>query len=352
MAKPQVVSVEPINYATGVDVSSSIKVTFNTDLDAQSLSGNIKLHTSWGEVVEGRIVYRKKVITFTPVEPLEKGTNYVLTIQGDNNLEDGSEDGIRNILEETMAGSFTSRFMTDATGLMPAPYVLSPTNNTIIKELPTYTWESVEGASSYEVEISKTNTFSTKVFPLEETQIHETTLSPNIEYEDGIYYWRVRAVSGVNDKGAWSSIMQFNLSRESLGQITIEDGAFIDTTDDVTFTGTMELELIETFPKDLATLVPTNVANLYFRMIGDIDLSAIDMDSVQLSGKHISGDFEEESHGRVNGKITIVTSDDYTTYIIFTPEPIPIVSEEIPDGEETSVIPEGETNTGEGEVTT
>ena len=349
MTRPQVISVDPVNYATEVDVSSSIQVTFNTDLNTQSLSRNVILRTSWGEEVEGRIVYRRKVITFTPLEPLEKGTNYVLTVQGDNNLEDDSQEGIRSILDEAMAGTFTSRFMTDSTGLLPVPNVISPTNNTIIKELPTYTWEPVEGASSYEVEISKTNTFATKVFPLSEySTIHNTTLSPDIVYEDGIYYWRVRAVGGVNDKGAWSPVMQFNLSRENLGQIVAEDGAFIDATDDVSFTGTMELELIETFPKELATLVPTNVANLYFRLIGDIDLSTIDMDSLQLDGVHISGDFEEEAHGRVSGKITIVSSADFTTYIIFTPDPLPVESTDA----ELEEVTDQPVSNEEGEVTT
>lgn len=335
MASPQIVDVTPVNYATEVDTASSIQITFNTDIDAQSLSQAVKLETSWGERVEGRMVYRKRVITFTPFEPLDKGTNYVLTVLGDNNLEDGVGEGIKNILGEYMAGSFTSRFMTDSEGLLPTPNVLSPTNNTIIKDLPVYTWESVEGASHYEVEISQSNTFSTLVFPTAEINtIYDTTLSPNIEYVDGIYYWRIRAAGGVNGKGAWSPVMQFNLSREDLGQIASGDSAFIDATDDVSFTGTMELELVETFPQNLATLVPTNVANIYFRMLGDIDLTTIDIDSLQLNGIHISGDYEETSHGRVKGKITLVSSNDYTNYIIFTPEPIPI-EEEIPaDGEE------------------
>lgn len=335
MAKPQVVSVSPENYATEVDTASSIQITFSTDINVQSLSQSIRLANSWGENVEGRTVYRKRVITFTPFEPLEKGTNYVLTVLGDNNLEDGVGEGIKSILDEYMEGSFTSRFMTDSEGLLPAPNVLSPTNNTIIKDLPIYTWEAVEGATYYEVEISQTNTFSTKLFPTtERNSIYDTTLSPNIEYTDGIYYWRIRAAGGVNGKGAWSPVMQFNLSQEDLGQIASGDSAFIDATDDVSFTGTMELELVETFPKHLATLVPTNVANLYFRMLGDIDLTTIDIDSLQLNGIHISGDFEETSHGRVAGKITLVSSNDYTNYIIFTPDPIPVEEEETEDTEE------------------
>ncbi len=329
MAKPQVVSVVPVNYATEVDTSSSIQITFSTDINVQSLSQSIRLATSWGDNVEGRTVYRKRVITFTPFEPLEKGTNYVLTITGDNNLEDGVGEGIKSILDEYMEGTFTSRFMTDSEGLLPAPNVISPTNNTIIKDLPIYTWEAVEGATHYEVEISQTNTFSTKIYPVAEINtIYDTTLSPNVEYTDGIYYWRIRAVGGVNGKGAWSPVMQFNLSQEDLGQIAAGDSAFIDATDDVSFTGTMELELVETFPKNLATLVPTNVANIYFRMLGDIDLTTIDIDSLQLNGIHISGDLEETSHGRVEGKITLVHSDDYTNYIIFTPDPIPVEEDE------------------------
>lgn len=332
MALPQILGVEPRNYEVDIDINSSIIITFNTDIDASSLSGQVvkvsEVETS--QLVSGRISYRRKVVTFTPTEPLSKGTNYMVTVEGDNNLEDGVNEGVRNILGEYMVGSFSSRFMTDAEGLLPAPIIIAPMNNTVIKETPVYEWEFMEGVSHYEVEISKTNTFATLVFPMSDSNtIFGTAISPNIDYEDGIYYWRVRAARHANDKGAWSPIMQFNLSREERGHIALEDGAFIDATNDVSFTGEMPLELIEVFPKDLESLVPVNVANLYFRMLGDINMNDIDMDSVQLIGKNITGDIEEESHGRVDGKITIVTSGDFTTYIIFTPRVIPEETEEV-----------------------
>lgn len=331
MAKrPMILSVVPTNYATDVAVSSSIQVEFDTDLDTRYIDTNITLMTSNNEIIEGRTSYRKKVVTFIPHEPLAKGTNFVLMIRGDENLEDNVDSGIKSIIGATMAGSFTSRFMTEKTDMLPVPLITSPTNNTIIRETPVFAWEAVEGATHYDVEISKSNTFSTKIFPtVDSIRITDTTLSPNVEISDGIYYWRIRSVGGINNKGAWSSVMQFNLTTEALGQIAAGDSAFVDATDDVTFTGTMELEQIEAFPKELEIFVPTNVANLYFRMLGDINLSDIDIDSLQLEGVHVSGDFDEESHGRVPGKISFVTAGDYTTYVIFTPEPLNKPEEEV-----------------------
>lgn len=354
MAKrPTVLSVDPANYATDVGVSSSIQIEFDADLDTRYLDGNVILATISNELIEGRVSYRKKIVTFVPLEPLSKGTNYVLTIKGDNNLEDGVEDGVKSIIGSTMAGSFSSRFMTERTDMLLTPLIVSPVNNTIIRETPVFTWEAVDGATHYDVEISKSNTFSTKIFPtVDSIRITTPTLSPNVEMTDGIYYWRIRSVGGTNNKGAWSSVMQFNLTTEALGQIAAGDSAFVDATDDVSFTGTMELEQIETFPKELETFVPTNIANLYFRMIGDINLSDIDVDSLQLEGVHVSGDFEEESHGRVPGKISFVTAGDYTTYIIFTPDPLP-VEEELIEGEVIEEeIPEDVPPIEEGEVTT
>lgn len=351
MAKrPTVLSVEPANYATDVGVSSSIQVEFDVDLDTRYIDGNFTLMTTNNEVIEGRTSYRKKVITFVPLEPLAKGTNFVFTIKGDGNLDDEVDDGIKSIIGATMAGSFISRFMTERTDMLPVPTIISPVNNTIIKKTPVFTWEAVEGATHYDVEISKSNTFSTKIFPaVDSIRITSPTLSPNVEMPDGIYYWRIRSVGGTTNKGAWSSVMQFNLTTEALGQIAAGDSAFVDATDDVSFTGTMELEQIETFPKELEIFVPTNVANLYFRMIGDINLADIDVDSLQLEGVHVSGDFDEESHGRVAGKISFVTAGDYTTYIIFTPDPLPIDEEEIPVDEEE--IPVDEEIPTEEEVT-
>lgn len=331
MAKrPMVLSVSPKAYATDVGVSSSIQIEFDIDLDTRYINDNITLMTANNEIIEGRTSYRKKVVTFIPLEPLAKGTNFVLTIKGDGNLEDGVDEGIKSIIGATMAGSFVSRFMTEKTDMLPVPQIISPTNNTIIRKTPVFAWEPVEGALHYEVEISKSNTFSTKIFPtVDSIRIANPTLSPNVEMSDGIYYWRIRSVGGINNKGAWSSVMQFNLTTEALGQIAAGDSAFVDATDDVTFTGTMELEQIETFPKELEIFVPTNVANLYFRMLGDINLADIDVDSLQLEGVHVSGDFDDESHGRVPGKISFVKAGDYTTYIIFTPEPLNTPEEEV-----------------------
>lgn len=354
MAKrPTILSVDPANYATDVGVSSSIQIEFDIDLDTRYVDGNFTLTTTYNEVVECRTSYRKKIVTIVPLEPLSKGTNYVLTVKGDGNLEDDVDDGIKSIIGVTMAGSFISRFMTERTDMLPVPLITSPVNNTIIKETPVFAWEAVEGATHYDVEISKSNTFSTKIFPsVDSIRITSPTLSPNVEMPDGIYYWRIRSVGGINNKGAWSSVMQFNLTTEALGQIAAGDSAFVDATDDVSFTGAMELEQIETFPKDLEIFVPTNVANLYFRMLGDINLADIDVDSLQLEGVHVSGDFDEESHGRVPGKISFVTAGDYTTYIIFTPDPLPVIEEEVEGGVEEEIVEEEIVEEVEGEVTT
>jgi hypothetical protein len=200
--------------------------------------------------------------------------------------------------------------------------MLSPVNGSIVKTIPVeFKWGTVMGALTYRLEISKTNTFSTLVFPINDDNANstETTMIPDIDWEDGIYYYRICSQDSV-DRGEWSPIYQINIDTLTEGNISEEDIPAVDVPlyDDAP----IELELIESFPKELDYLVPTNVQNLYFRFIGDVDTSLLDKDSFKLVGTHISGDSYEQSHGVVSGKTTFVKSDDGTSYMIFTPIPL------------------------------
>ncbi|MNV64144.1 hypothetical protein D3C71_1567720 [compost metagenome] len=79
-----------------------------------------------------------------------------------------------------------------------------------------------------------------------------------------------------------------------------------------------EIELIEVFPKDISANVPSNIKTIYFRVIGQVDVALIDIDSFKLVGTHITGDYNETSHGEVAGQFSIVSAADGTTYLLFT----------------------------------
>ena len=88
-----------------------------------------------------------------------------------------------------------------------APTLLNPTNlstNIVLK--PTFTWQTVIGATSYTIQVSKVSAFTTVVINktvLTTSYTHGLNLTPNT-----IYYWRVR-INGLYGPSPWSLPFQF-----------------------------------------------------------------------------------------------------------------------------------------------
>lgn len=321
--QPVVLSTSPSNNASDVKITDSIRITFDTDLDSRYVSDYVYLMDDDGNRIEGRANYRKKVITFTPLQALKKSKSYTFFLVGDVDLEDNKIEGIRSIIGVAMGGRYTVNFRTELGDSIVPPKVSSPVHGTILRNAPLFSWEPVENAVGYEMQIANTNTFNVKLFPIdgEETVISETQIEPNVALEDGIYYWRIRSIRDDGDRGIWSRIYQFHLSAVKEGTISEEDFDDVDPAEEMF--EAMELELVESFPTADGIQVPLNVKSMYFRVIGDLDPSLLDVDSISLVGHHISDDYEEYSHGEVSGRITVVESYDGTTYIVFNPDVIP-----------------------------
>ena len=333
---PQIIATSPTNYATEVPVNSSITIEFNIDLDQLHIDDYVYLADSRGVHIDSRVVYRKKKITVTPNTPLEAGKQYLLTIVGDSDLTDSVAHGIRNIVGEPLAGNFTINFTTDGEAAVEAPALVTPAYGSVNRTQPVFSWSKIENAPAYEIRISKSNKFDILVFPVEEDErFYETTLEPRVAWEDGIYYWTVRGIRSDGITGEWSNIGQFSIKTFDEGTITPEDKLPIEVLyDEPNF----EIELIESFPKVGTVDVPLNIKSLYFRVIGEIDVSLIDADSFSLVGVHISG-LPEESHGELKGQLCMVDAGDGTTYIIFTPDaPVVEVPEEPPVDEGEVIV--------------
>lgn len=321
--KPTVIEVTPHNYANEVDVETSIRATFSIDMDPRYMSDFVYLQDEEGNRIEGRVKYGKRVVTFTPHQPLKKQATYNLFLIGDSNLSDEETVGLRSIIGIAMAGVKIIRFTTMLGDQLLPPTAKFPMNNSVIRLKPVFEWSPVEGNEGYGIQISKTNTFNTLVYPLDdETTISGELLEPDVELEDGHYYWRIRTIQAGGETSIWSRILQFHFATSVEGKISHEDADEIDSTDDPSFYEITELEFIEAFPSLDSIQVKTNVETLYFRLLGDIDLEALDIRSLTLTGEHISEDYEEESHGPVKGRTVLVESDDGTVYVLFTPEPL------------------------------
>jgi len=312
-----VLETSPGNYATEVATTASITVTFNIDLDSRYIQDYVYLTDARGVHIDSRIVYKRKTITVTPLNPLDPGKTYQLFVIGDSDLTDNKANGIRSIVGDPMPGNFILTFTTDGEVAIEPPTLTLPGYGSVMRQNPIFAWEPVDGAVGYNIRISKSNRFDVLVFPENPDQVYtETEIEPAIIWDEGIHYWSVRAIREDGVKSEWSDIGQFNINMLEPGKISEEDAPPVD----VLYETDPSLELIEVFPRDEFAGVPTNVKSIYFRVIGEVDVSLIDVDSFRVIGSHVTGDYNAESHGEVKGTVSIAPAGDGTTYIIFTPE--------------------------------
>lgn len=127
------------------------------------------------------------------VSPLSEGTSYYWRVNANNNV--GTSDW-----------SNTSTFTTIL--VAPAvPSLVSPADSeTGVATAPTLVWNASNQASSYQLQVSTTVSFSTTV--IDQSDIAATTFSVSALTNNTTYFWRVNATNegGTSD---WSSIWQF-----------------------------------------------------------------------------------------------------------------------------------------------
>lgn len=107
--------------------------------------------------------------------------------------------------------------------VVDAPVLVTPANNAIRQNTAIlFTWETVNGATLYDLEVSNTNTFATVVASLYSNNKPNGFVSNLKNSSD--YFWRVRAK---NDKGtgAWSVVYKFTTSLETPVLVSPEHNA-------------------------------------------------------------------------------------------------------------------------------
>lgn len=95
---------------------------------------------------------------------------------------------------------------------LPAPQLLTPDHalkTNYIPPPPALSWSDVPGADHYQVHVSMSSLFSTRLIN-QVTAPGELTLDFPV-MPDGKYFWRVRAVDSVGVKGAWSQYRSFKV---------------------------------------------------------------------------------------------------------------------------------------------
>ncbi len=162
-------------------------------------------------------------------------------------------------------------------GSIAAPGLLTPVNNaTDISVIPTLSWSSVSGASSYKYQLSRSNTFS---YLSNEGSIAATTVKVNDGVEGSSQlFWRVKSVNNCENLNSWSSPFSFNT--EACFYLDSENvPVSIPTTTDTVFsnnksyyrTKVYDIDVINlkgnhTFVDDLkfSLVDPANVEYLFF----------------------------------------------------------------------------------------
>jgi hypothetical protein len=91
---------------------------------------------------------------------------------------------------------------------LAAPHLQSPVNNQSLQALPTFTWGGVRRADHYQFELAADRKFTSAVSGLAQgpISVEDTAITDDKTIPDGIYYWRVRAVSAADTLGSWSPI--------------------------------------------------------------------------------------------------------------------------------------------------
>ena len=227
-----IVSVDPTRFATGVLVNQPIVVTFLRDMKASTFTDATVALEIVGTVQRVPITYSyaNRQLTILAVGGrLLPSTSYKLSLVGDvKPIADALTSnitGIRDILGNGLAGIFTTEFSTGAGSAAVSPTPLLPINQTSIVNQPVFVWEAI-GADSYQVQVSKSNTFETIFWPLPvdgTVTITTATVAPARPFDANVeYWWRVRGViSGV--PGSWSATSNFFYGNPSLGVVDDED---------------------------------------------------------------------------------------------------------------------------------
>ncbi len=96
-------------------------------------------------------------------------------------------------------------------GTLHEPRLVSPKDGIMLSRSRQVSlrWESIISATRYSVQVSKDTSFSTLFF----SALTDTTVIQTTPFDDGRFFWRVRA-SNARLTSPWSSFREFGISLE------------------------------------------------------------------------------------------------------------------------------------------
>jgi len=188
-----------IEYSVSSDIAEiEYPLTIEFYLDDGTRQGKVLLGSDTYESANAGNL-REIVIPLTDASLISIGDNITsVAISNDGNTSEFSAlSTVSNVL--TIPGAVT---------------LLSPANNaTDVSVLPVLSWELIDNADSYDLQVSTNSGFTTTVTDLSNLTQTNAEIGP-LAYEIP-YYWRVRAINGAG-AGVWSQEWSFTTEAEPL----------------------------------------------------------------------------------------------------------------------------------------
>ncbi|MBT9164342.1 MAG: hypothetical protein DDT23_00337 [candidate division WS2 bacterium] len=265
--------VSPQREETNVPLDKVIEIFFSVPLDVSSLSPKtIIVAENNLRPITGSLKYFATdfSVKFTPDSNLLPETSYQVTIVGKN---EGVRDASRNLF---LPANYNFSFRTGRVFLLE-PSLLSPDDQSSLTTTPTFRWSIVPDAF-YHIQVSNSNTFSPIVWPLDNIDPQGNFITPDISFEPGMYYWRVRAVKG-GVLSKWSQTYRFRIID---GDVRVDAGV------------ERQFRVEKTIPFDGEMDVSTNLSSLKIFFSEDVNSNTVGASNINVVGLPFDKDMSKK----------------------------------------------------------
>ncbi|GEM_PF-2718649 len=188
---------EPLNKTsavTGVAAVKLITATFSTPMDPSTINGSTFTVQQGGISYPGSVSYTDTTAIFVLPNGLVPSLTYTCTIT----------TGVRDLAGIALASNYVWTFSTIATG---TPTLVAPADASVNQATsPMMIWNVVQGANTYRLQLSTSNTFANTVYD-DSARTSTSQAVPGLAVGT-TYYWRVNSkISG--GTSAYSNVWSF-----------------------------------------------------------------------------------------------------------------------------------------------
>lgn len=289
--------VTPKHFAEEVSLNHDITVMFAKPLDASTVNdanfwvikeGNVnRIPGAVSYVQEDNMFY----IVFTPSVNYEANTTYQITVRGESELvqtTDEVDEGIRDAFGYGIAGDYTWTFTTGSYSNLDKVILLNPSDKISTLTTPIFSWEVLTGANEYEIVVSENPSFESSVWI---TTTILTQIAPPMAFDDKEYWWKIRAIDADNNEGEWSNIWSFYKGDIDVGIVAEEDMPFVSyPLTQINLQDQSNIALLNTFPSNELLNVSLNFNYVVIEISGYVNPDKINESTFKVIGEAITKD--------------------------------------------------------------